>query len=341
MKKIWKCLVIIIGTFVGAGFASGQEMLSFFNRFPEAGIGGVLLAMFLFGLVIMMTLQISHKDNIQEYAQLIHHNRFFILVVKVFTFICFCIMIAAIGAYIEEQFGLSFWLGTLTISFLCFITFLLKYTGLEKINIVLVPIILIGIILVSIGAMNGKIVFSSVEQQMNSHYPFLNNWVQAAFLYVGYNTILLIPILLELKRYCLKKSEILLLTIGVGGIIGVIGVCIWNTMSIYLFSIGNAEMPMLMIAKNINLFIYGYYSAAILFAIFTTAFSCGYAFLKMGKEKNYFSNCIAICLLGVLFSRIGFSNLVNICFPLFGYFGIAQWGYIIWLHQRKHKNGKG
>lgn len=38
MSNIFRCLLIIIGTIVGAGFASGQEMASFFNRFGNEGL---------------------------------------------------------------------------------------------------------------------------------------------------------------------------------------------------------------------------------------------------------------------------------------------------------------
>ena len=33
MKKIYKTIFVIIGTIIGAGFASGQEIYIFFNRY--------------------------------------------------------------------------------------------------------------------------------------------------------------------------------------------------------------------------------------------------------------------------------------------------------------------
>ena len=41
MNYIFKCLFIVIGTLIGAGFASGQEILTFFNRYGVNGYYGM------------------------------------------------------------------------------------------------------------------------------------------------------------------------------------------------------------------------------------------------------------------------------------------------------------
>ena len=51
MKEIFKCAMIIVGTLIGAGFASGQEIATFFNRFLDYGMWGLILACVLFELV--------------------------------------------------------------------------------------------------------------------------------------------------------------------------------------------------------------------------------------------------------------------------------------------------
>mgnify|MGYP007102037769 CR=1 FL=1 len=56
MKKIIKCLMIIIGTLIGAGFASGKEIATFFNRFSDQGLAGVILASSLFGILVAIVL---------------------------------------------------------------------------------------------------------------------------------------------------------------------------------------------------------------------------------------------------------------------------------------------
>ena len=52
MKNVLKCTMIIVGTLIGAGFASGQEIATFFNRFLDNGLYGILISSLLFGVII-------------------------------------------------------------------------------------------------------------------------------------------------------------------------------------------------------------------------------------------------------------------------------------------------
>ena len=332
MKRILKCSMIIIGTLIGAGFASGKEIATFFNVFMENGIIGVVMSSFLFGLVIYFVINMP-KKNI-EYT----NNKAFNLIVKAFTFLCFCIMISAIGTYGNEQYNINFWVGTSFASAICFVLFLLRFKGLEKLNSFLVPIILIGVLLASlISHASSDYIF--YEEEPSNDFLF-SNWFLAAVLYTGYNSILLIPILKELRIYELKKKEIFLLSVFSSLILCLAGIMIYYSVSLYYPEILSAEMPMLIVAKNTNFYFYVFYNFVVLFAIFTTAFSSGYAFLMLNFEKNYFRNCALICAMSVLVSRIGFSKLVNSCFPIFGYIGITQMAYIFIKKRRINLEGE-
>ena len=77
MKEIFKCAMIIVGTLIGAGFASGQEIATFFNRFLDYGMRGLILACVLFGIIIFGVLSLVSKKNILTYDELIKDNKFF------------------------------------------------------------------------------------------------------------------------------------------------------------------------------------------------------------------------------------------------------------------------
>lgn len=335
MKEIFKCSMIIIGTLIGAGFASGQEIATFFNRFLDYGMWGLILACILFGVIIFAVLSLVNKKGISSYDELIKDNKFLFPVVKIFTFICFCIMISAIGSYGEEQFGVSFWIGATLAGVLCFVLFMFKFNGLEKINNILVPFILIGTLILGTWKYN----LSGVELMPGeeSYSPFMNNFLISAILYAGYNSILLVPILVELKNYNLKKGDIILLSVLSTLILALSGILIYKAINVFYPEILFAELPTLVLAKLCGNFVWKYYSVVILFAIITTAFSCGYSFLKMNNEKNYFRNSALMCISGVLLSRIGFSQMINICFPIFGYLGIVQLIMIFLLKRNKEE----
>ena len=62
---------VIIGTIIGAGFASGKEIFTFFNIYGGDGILGIFLAEFLIGFVIYKAFKIIIKSSISGYSNFI------------------------------------------------------------------------------------------------------------------------------------------------------------------------------------------------------------------------------------------------------------------------------
>ena len=60
-----------IGTVVGAGFATGQEVLQFFTRFGIRGLTGIIITtvLFIFGFIIMNLGNILHAKSHLEIIQ--------------------------------------------------------------------------------------------------------------------------------------------------------------------------------------------------------------------------------------------------------------------------------
>ena len=70
-KNISKIAFVYIGTVMGAGFASGQEMLVFFASFGKDGIYGLILAGFMFFLIGWMVLQLILAFECTSYKEFI------------------------------------------------------------------------------------------------------------------------------------------------------------------------------------------------------------------------------------------------------------------------------
>ena len=101
------------------------------------------------------------------------------------------------------------------------------------------------------------------------------------------------------------------------------------------------EMPIVYVIKN-NFFPIGnFYGVIILIAIFTTAVSVGISFLNNAcKNKKSFAQVATImCITSIAISNIGFSNLVKILFPVFGYLGMAQI-HLIFKNKNVEKRGR-
>ena len=66
MKKILKIVFVIIGTLIGAGFASGQEIYSFFYVYGKKGIIGLILSALIMSIVIYKVLKIIKEKGISR-----------------------------------------------------------------------------------------------------------------------------------------------------------------------------------------------------------------------------------------------------------------------------------
>ena len=59
--SILKVVFVIIGTLIGAGFASGQEIYTFFFSYGINGILGIVISSLIIGFTIYKTFKILEK----------------------------------------------------------------------------------------------------------------------------------------------------------------------------------------------------------------------------------------------------------------------------------------
>ncbi len=331
MQNIGKCVFIIIGTLIGAGFASGQEIASFFNRFGNLGLYGNIISSLFFGIIIAFVLLVIDKKKISTYDDLICNNRILRFIIEAFLYICFCVMISGVGAFFKQQFGISQILGSMIGASICLLVFSYKFKGLELFNTVLVPLIIVGIAIIGFGKYDNSILENISYSLPNS---FTDNWWLASILYVSYNSLVLVPILITFKSYKLRKKDCYIIAILSFVIFGTLGILLFNVIDMFYPEILAFELPTLKFAEMLGLPIKIFYGIIILSAIFTTAISCGFAFLEM-KETRYNLKAVLMCASSIIFSCIGFSELVNMMFPIFGYLGILQLIIIIYRTFRK------
>ena len=101
-----------------------------------------------------------------------------------------------------------------------------------------------------------------------------------------------------------------------------------------LYSIKNIqeiEIPLLYIVGRISKGFSYAYGIVILIAMLTSAVSAGFGFMgNVSKTRNIqFRFLFILCVLAIVFGEFGFSNLVGILYPIFGYLGIIQMFFIL------------
>lgn len=332
IKNIFKICFVIIGTIIGAGFASGKEIYTFFCVYGINGLFGILISNFIIGLVIYLTFKVVIDNNIKTYSDfikcLVGSNKILNYtinnIMNIFLLISFIVMVSGFGAYFNQEFNIPAILGAIIIAILAFFTFFKDIDGIVKINIFLIPILIFLIILLGF-----KEDFSSFT--VNS-LPTTSgfSWILRSVLYASYNSIVLIPIIINLQNLILYKKQVKYV-IGITLLIMVlISLVIYSVLSLNILEIKNIDIPIVFIANKFGIFYKYLYGLVILIAIFTTAISEGYSFLEnvAKSKKQYLIYSILICFLSIAFSNIGFGKLLDLLYPLLGYLGLLQIGIL-------------
>lgn len=332
MNNIIKVISILIGTIIGAGFASGKEIYVFFKIFGNLGVVGIIVSTILTGLIIYSVLYISKKkyitsnenfldtisnnkiDAIQKTTKMILKN-----IINVFLIISFFIMAAGWSAYFKQKYGIAIFITAGIMGILLYLTFLNNIDGIMKISSYIVPVLIVIILFIAYKNIALSDVITFPQTTAPIWYVILN-----AIIYSSYNSIMLIPILISVSETVKNTKEIKIITIITSIILLILSLCIFQILNLAQFDINNVELPILEILSG-STAQETLYSIVVIIAIFTTAVSAGYGFLENIKDKAKYKKVAGlICLLAIPISYLGFGKLINIMYPLFGAIGMYQ-----------------
>ena len=341
MKKILKAVFVIIGALIGAGFASGQEIYIFFYQYGINGIFGIIISSILLGFVTYKVLCICKENEVTNYKSFLERFikkekqlEIFNIIMNIFILITFYIMIAGFGAYFEQQFGIYSLIGSIILSLICYFVFLKDVLGLIKVSQYIVPLLIGSLLMIGISVIDSKNILEI------SHYVTENTnwkWILDSVLYGSYNTILLIPVLIALRKLVSNKKEQGIISIVTTILVIVLSLIVFFMLTKVDVDIKNLEMPAVYVASKISVVFKYIYGFIILSSILTTSISLGTSFLEntAHDKKKHKQYAALICVSAVLVSNVGFSNLVNLLYPIFGYIGLFQ---IIKISTQKSKS---
>lgn len=326
MKEIFTIVLVIIGALIGAGFASGQEIYSFFYSYGVIGLVGTIITFVLISFMIYKSLKIICENEIDNYDEFL---RIFIknqkvtkainMVLNILLLVTFYIMIAGFGAYFEQEIGVSKIIGSTILVVMTAIVFFTSVKGVLKVSEYIVPVLIIFIVI--IGFMNLVTINSGIE------IPVMKKgWLLSSIIYCSYNMILLIPVLISLRKQITRTSNIRYIAIISGILMMTISAIIFMLLTKSDVDISTLEMPVVYVIRTFFTRFKPVYAFIILSSIFTTAISIGIGFLQniSKNNKSYTQFVLFMCITSLIVSNIGFSKLVNFVYPLFGYIGIVQ-----------------
>lgn len=336
MISIVKIVCTIIGTFIGAGFASGKEIYLFFYKYGMAGTLGIIISSVIIGYIIFKVIIISKKNKIENYDEFLDYilkNEYLKICIKkvidLFLIISFCVMISGFCAFMNQEFNINFIFSYILILSCC--NFILKknVSGIIKINNVVIPIIIFIILFISFKKIDLNLnIIKNIDNKFNINFIF------SSILYANYNLLTVIPIIITINKFAKNKKQIKSIGILSAGIICALSLCIYFILAQSNDYIRSLDMPVVFIVGGYGN-IYKYiYCLIIGTAIFTTAISVGYGYLQKFENipKKYNRKIILLIICAVLSIPIGFSKLVEVLYPIFGFLGLVQSFYIIRMH---------
>ena len=326
MIEVISITLVIIGALIGAGFASGQEIFSFFYIYGKNGIYGILIMSILIGIFIYKSLKIIYQKQVYNYNDFLNLfikntkiRNVILWIVNVLLLVSFYIMVAGFGAYFEQEIGINRIIGSIVLNLLCVIVFFSNIKGVLKASNLIVPFLIFFIFFIGIK--------NIVQIRTIDFYQMKNNWILSMLIYNSYNFILLMPVLISLKKQITKEKNIKKVSILVTIIILILSINIFFLLlNANIKEIENQEMPIVYIISNYFNKYKKIYAFIVLASIFTTAISVGIGFLQnIRKNSNSYPQFVLfMCITTLLMCNIGFSKLLNFIYPVFGYIGILQ-----------------
>ena len=320
---MFKIIFLLIGTFVGAGFASGREIFNFFTIYGLSGIVSIFIFSFLLFFLVLKCLNIKEKLNINNYNEFIvylekkyslFNYQIFISIINIFLAASFYIMTSSLASLFSYQFNISKIITVLiTIIFCFYILSKNNLTFIYKINSILMPVLISFIFLFSISNIN----LNNIEFFSGNENIFFSIFM--GILYFSYNSLLLIPVVFNIK--ITKNYSNLKISLLFSFIIFIL-LLLFNFLLLTFYSeILNIDLPIVYLCGSI-VKVFGFF--IILSAILTTLISSGYSFVNNLNKKNKKIKLITFLLLSFVFSFFSLSALINFFYPLFGFFGLFQ-----------------
>ncbi|MFD2116271.1 hypothetical protein ACFSTH_08710 [Paenibacillus yanchengensis] len=326
-----------MGTIVGAGFATGQEILQFFTKYGAVASMTILIATMLFialGQKLMLLAKKISATSYEDLNKMLLGERagkyisFFMLIVLLGVS---SVMLAGSGTILYEHWNIPYQVGLLFTALICFFVLRKGMNAILTVNSIVVPLMLI---------FTAIVIVNTLQQPTSGQIFELRNqapvWsaLLSPFLYTAFNLALAQAVLVPLGAKASNNN-----TIKLGAILGGVGIGFMLlaghfALSAHMPDIARLAIPMGGIANQLGTIIQFGYIIIIFSEIFTTLIADVYGLtLQLQKRVPWSHTLLLAVILFVCFfiSQIGFEPLLSTLYPLFGFISL------IWLIQLLRK----
>lgn len=329
-----KISLAFVGLLVGAGFATGQEVVQYFVSFGTSGIWGALLAgviMTAAGAVILQLgsyfLADEHNFVFRNVSHPVMSKALDISVTATMFAIGF-VMLAGAGANLEQQFDFPAWIGSAIMVALVMVTGLMNVDKVSSVISLLTPLIIVAVIVAFVYTMlnlpGETATLTELAQEQESP---VSPWFLSALNYNGLALMLGVSMCLVIGGNYSNPKEA-----GVGGLAGgllytVMLVMAGVTLLLNMDKVEGTDVPMLELFNSMHPVLATIMVWIIFAMIYNTCIGMFYALgkrLTVNNPKRYTPVFLVTCLVGYAVSFVGFDTLMTYVYPVIGYVGIAM-----------------
>lgn len=315
-----------IGTVIGAGFASGQEILQFFTFHGTLGFYGILISTILFAWIGTKMMVLAHRIRAYSYHEM---NAYLFgpswgRIVSLFIFVILLgvtsVMLASTGSIVEEQLGLSYQYGIIFTVLLSYVVMTKGMHGILTVNSLVVPMMIGFTCLVAVYM--GLKGFSAEVYA----YPDQGKWLFHSITYAAFNLAMVQAVLVPLGSEIEDES-----VLKWGGILGSLMLGLMLVIShialhYHMPRISDYDIPMAEIIRDLGNGIRLLFLLVVFGEVFTTLVGNVFGMTRQIQQMYRIPQKVLVLLLllgCLLIGQIGFSSLLSLLYPIFGYMGLA------------------
>lgn len=341
-KFAYRTGFLFMGTMIGAGFASGREIQTFYGGVQASFLWFALLTAICYGAVFGIVINRSGRNGITDLQGFVGiamprcRGGF-----EAFSMGCYLIVFAGMLAGVDALARVCCGIGefpfvSLLTLILVVITVYGGMDGLMCVNNLLVPVLIVSMLIVSLVSISFpnllKLSVPSVGMQPKG--------VIKALLYIGMNLFLSLGVMTEASKTIEKKDVVknaLFVFLATFPLLLAVGTAIFSSSVVSEAS----DMPLLSIAVRLDGGIGIFFGLVIWGASFTTLLSSAFPlvrYVSIYTNDNRSKALASVAVSGFLLSRLGFSRIVELLYPVMG---IAGWFFlIVFLFRTRRKSSK-
>ena len=312
MYRIFAVTMLVVGTIIGAGFASGREIVTFFGETPPVAVAAaVAVLVFVSCATFLFVGSKACADDVGAVNRKIAGRAEPVLSALMLfnSLVSLSAMLAGTDDLLGEIFPLKP-LYSIVFGALGVIVVARGLDGIMKVNVVVVPLLAAITVIVT-----------SLTISSPSSASFTALTAYKSLTYVAMNAILAASVLTTVHG--LSRKQIMISSALTGVIIGGIVLCI--ILALCSSGAGKADMPIVEMAKPLGGLTYALAIVSVMTGIFTTMISAHLSLSEWAVSLcgNKTFAAVLTAIVAEIVGLIGFRTVVDVFYPIVGVAGVV------------------